>query len=135
MGHLDFIKGFLGEGQQEKLQGLIDQGYKTAQEFMAEDGETASIIEHLRQPPGGGPPTSLGDRRVIMVRFGQRGVQEDDRYGPIRLSRTTGIMQHEVGEFDLQIDDIVMFKGRACRVTAIYPQEFDVVTSELELIQ
>lgn len=135
MGHLDLISGFLGAAQREKLQGLIDRGYKTAQEFMAPEGDTAPVILLMRQPPGGGPPTMLGEFEVIMVRFGQRGVEEDGAYGPLRVSRTSGIMRHEAAEFDLKIDDIVIYDGRTCTVTAVYPPEFDVVISELELAQ
>lgn len=134
MGHLDNITGFLRPAQREKLQGLIDQGYKTTQEFMAKEGE-APRIELMRQPVGGGPPQMLGEYQVIMVRFGQRGVEEDDTYGPLRLSRTSGIMHHEAAEFDVRIDDIVMYEGRTCTVTATYPNEFNVVISELELAQ
>lgn len=135
MGHLDLVKGFLGETQTEKLQGLIDQGYKTAQEFMAKDGDDAPKIELYRQPVGGGPPSIVGEFEIIMIRFGQRGVTEDDDYGPLRMSSTDGIMRHEAAEFDLKIDDIIIYDDRSCRVSAVYPPEFDVVISEVELMQ
>lgn len=129
MSRLDGVLPFLGPEQQQKILELVDRGRRTAKDLFNQ-----SIVIY-REPPGGGPPTDETTIDIIMLRFGQRGADEDNNYGPITLTSTTGILQIEEGVFDLRIDDVFTFQDRSCRVIAVYPPEFGAITAEVELTQ
>lgn len=129
-GHLDNVEGILKPTTITKLRGLIDRGYKTAQEFM----DPEPVVRISREPAGGGPPVFQAEFTAILVKFGVREVT-DTSLGPIVTKSSTGTLHHEATEFDLKVGDIVTYEGRASRVTATYPPAFGVVISELDLIQ
>lgn len=130
MGILDNVQGFMSPQAIENLHTTILKGYKTAQQFM----EPAPVVEVFREPVGGGPPTSQGTFTAIMIRFGVREVRMDGS-GPITYSSNAGTMHHEFDEFDLQVGDVIKYEGRSASVTAVNPQEFGVVISDLQLDQ
>lgn len=135
MSRLDDVPPFLSPQQAKSLHRTIDQGWKTAKIFMREDPEVPGpMITIFRTPKGGGPPVEYGSFEPIMVNFGLRETSLSDGT-PISRAHGDGDMRHEVDAFDLRVGDIFFWYGKKCIVAAVYPPEFGVVTSEIELQQ
>lgn len=131
MARLDDVVPFLNPAQVQSIHGTIDRAWKTAKVFM--DPQQEIVI--VRPPAGGGPPVEVGRFTPIRVDFGLRENSVQDGGTPITRASGDGDMRHEADVFDLRVDDRFKWQGRQIRVSAVYPPEFGVVTSEIELLQ
>lgn len=127
--------GFLTRRVADDLREVIKKGYQTAPELIR---PTVSMQAHRQMKDGtvaavGAPFTP------ILIRFGLRNAVSTTGT-PITTSTTDGEMLAWLDDVDeLKMRDVVEWEtenGRhVARISAIYPDQFGVVTMEIEMVQ